>query len=117
MGKRSRHQVGSWIRKERRKAIYERDGFRCVYCGCSIFDGDGVRLTLDHVIPKSMGGGNECSNLVTACHECNSMRQDYSVRKFIATLVRRGVKRETVRRRIRNATRRVCKSASGRRYK
>ncbi len=48
-----------------RRAIYERDGYRCVYCGSE------TDLTLDHVHPKSKGGTNEASNLVTACFPCN----------------------------------------------
>lgn len=115
--KRSRHQVGSWIRKERRRAIYERDQFRCVYCGKSLFDDEGVRLTLDHLVPKAIGGGNECSNLVTACHVCNSLRRESSVGEFIAVLARMGVKAESIRKRVRNAVRRVCKGSNGKRYK
>ena len=28
-------------------------------------------MTLDHVIPKSRGGGNEWTNLATSCFKCN----------------------------------------------
>ena len=58
-----------WIRVERRLAIYHRDNFRCVYCGAS------TPLSLDHVVPRSHGGGNESANLVTACVSCNASRQ------------------------------------------
>ena len=45
--------------------IMKRDKFRCVYCG-------GQRqLTIDHVIPKSRGGQNTWSNMVTCCSKCN----------------------------------------------
>jgi CRISPR/Cas system Type II protein with McrA/HNH and RuvC-like nuclease domain len=48
-----------------RPRIYKRDNYECVYCG---FKKD---LTLDHVLPKSRGGGNDWTNLVTSCFKCN----------------------------------------------
>lgn len=54
--------------------IFKRDGFRCRYCGREA--GEGVELRVDHVDPKSNGGSNEPSNLVTACHECNAGKSD-----------------------------------------
>jgi CRISPR/Cas system Type II protein with McrA/HNH and RuvC-like nuclease domain len=55
------------VRKLRanRARIYKRDNHECVYCGSK------KDLTLDHVIPKSRGGGNEWTNLVTSCFKCN----------------------------------------------
>ncbi len=58
-----------WIRPERRRAIYARDNWQCVYCGAD------DSLTLDHVVPRAEGGGNESENLVTACLSCNSSRK------------------------------------------
>lgn len=51
--------------KVNRTRIYKRDNYECVYCGSQ------KQLTLDHVIPKSRGGRNEWTNLVTCCHKCN----------------------------------------------
>lgn len=48
-----------------RNRIYKRDGYECVYCGSK------KNLTLDHVIPKSRGGTNDWTNLVTSCMKCN----------------------------------------------
>ena len=45
--------------------IMKRDKFRCVYCGSQ------RQLTIDHVIPKSKGGQNTWSNMVTCCSKCN----------------------------------------------
>jgi 5-methylcytosine-specific restriction endonuclease McrA len=53
-------------RKISRRALFARDGWRCVYCGTS-----GGRLTLDHVIPRSKGGGSVWENVVTSCAPCN----------------------------------------------
>jgi 5-methylcytosine-specific restriction endonuclease McrA len=49
-----------------RKNILHRDGHSCQYCG---YTGDD--LTLDHVIPRSRGGGESWENMVTACVRCN----------------------------------------------
>lgn len=51
--------------KPNRTRIYKRDGHKCVYCGST------KNLTLDHVMPKSRGGSNEWTNLVTSCFKCN----------------------------------------------
>ena len=66
----------NWIRKERRLAIYARDGHRCLYCGT------GERLSLDHFLPVAKGGTNCTRNLFTACVPCNSARGTKNVRTF-----------------------------------
>lgn len=48
--------------------IFKRDGFRCVYCGATHVESI---LHVDHVKPITEGGGNEPTNLVTACEACN----------------------------------------------
>ena len=53
-------------RKISRRALFARDGWRCVYCGST-----GGRLTLDHVIPRSRGGESSWENVVTSCAPCN----------------------------------------------
>jgi 5-methylcytosine-specific restriction endonuclease McrA len=53
-----------------RNRIYKRDGFQCMYCGSK------KDLTLDHVMPRSRGGKNEWTNLVTSCFKCNSKKGD-----------------------------------------
>lgn len=67
---------GRWIRTEKRLAIYLRDGFGCVYCGKSLRGAAPSNVTLDHLLPKSAGGSNDATNLVTACKSCNCSRQD-----------------------------------------
>jgi hypothetical protein len=51
---------------QRRYTVFLRDDFTCRYCG--------VRIELphcDHVMPRSRGGSDDVSNLVTACPDCN----------------------------------------------
>ena len=49
-----------------RREVFARDNNRCQYCNRQ--DGD---LTLDHVIPRRLGGRHEWENLVAACRGCN----------------------------------------------
>jgi 5-methylcytosine-specific restriction endonuclease McrA len=49
-----------------RRNVLERDRHTCQYCN---YRGD--QLTLDHVIPRSRGGGDSWENLVAACVRCN----------------------------------------------
>jgi hypothetical protein len=56
------------ITRKLRFEILSRDGFQCRYCGKRATEKE---LHVDHVFPRSMGGGDEEFNLVAACHECN----------------------------------------------
>ena len=58
-------------RKISRRALFARDGWRCVYCGTT-----NGRLTLDHVVPRSKGGESIWENVVTACAPCNLRKGD-----------------------------------------
>lgn len=56
------------ITKKLRFEVFKRDGFRCAYCGK---EPPLVVLEVDHVEPKSKGGKDDISNLITACFDCN----------------------------------------------
>ncbi len=58
-------------RKISRRALFARDGWRCVYCG-----NYAGRLTLDHVVPRSRGGESVWENVVTSCAPCNLRKGD-----------------------------------------
>lgn len=51
-----------------RKNIFRRDKNTCQYCGKRF---PTEELSLDHVIPKAMGGKGGWDNIVCACVECN----------------------------------------------
>lgn len=48
-----------------RKAVYERDAYRCQSCG------GWIDLSVDHIEPLSRGGKNCIDNLQTLCMPCN----------------------------------------------
>lgn len=62
--------------KALRQAVYERDGFACVYCG------DKDRLSLDHRTPEIRGGTHDIDNLATACLACNGAKRDMTETEF-----------------------------------
>ena len=57
------------VSRRLRFEVLRRDGHTCRYCGAKAPD---VALTVDHVIPETLGGGSEPANLVTACQPCNA---------------------------------------------
>jgi len=50
-----------------KRNIFVRDNFTCVYCGTKA----KVKLTIDHVVPKSRGGKSDFDNCVASCRPCN----------------------------------------------
>jgi 5-methylcytosine-specific restriction endonuclease McrA len=54
--------------------LFARDG-KCGYC-LRTADRLGARefFTRDHVVPRSRGGGDEWTNVVTACNSCNNRK-------------------------------------------
>jgi 5-methylcytosine-specific restriction endonuclease McrA len=54
-----------------RRAIYDRDGNRCQYCGKKL---PSSELSLDHVVPKCQGGKTSWDNIVLSCVKCNSKK-------------------------------------------
>jgi hypothetical protein len=57
------------VPKRLRYEILRRDNHTCRYCGATAPD---AQLTIDHVVPVSLGGSDEPDNLVAACKECNA---------------------------------------------
>lgn len=58
------------IPTELRRAVFERDGGRCVECGGS-FD-----LQYDHILPVARGGATTIQNLQLLCADCNRSKSD-----------------------------------------
>ncbi|MEJ5200844.1 MAG: HNH endonuclease [Anaerolineales bacterium] len=49
-----------------RREVFRRDNYTCQYCGKT-----SGSLTIDHVIPRHLGGEHTWTNVVTACSACN----------------------------------------------
>ena len=52
-----------------RRGVLRRDKHRCGYCA-------GPADTIDHVLPRSRGGGDTWENLVACCLRCNNIKGD-----------------------------------------
>jgi len=49
-----------------KREILRRDEFTCQYCG-----NHTLYLTIDHIVPRRLGGTHTWDNLVAACPSCN----------------------------------------------
>jgi len=65
-----------------RDNIFLRDMYTCQYCG---YEYSEHELTIDHVIPSSLGGANSWENVVTACARCNTLKGDKTTIKPLDT--------------------------------
>jgi 5-methylcytosine-specific restriction endonuclease McrA len=55
--------------------VYQRDGYRCQYCGNRF---PAAMLSYDHVVPRAAGGRTDWLNVVSACKPCNTRKADKS---------------------------------------
>jgi len=63
----SHRELGTQRWKDQRLRVLKRDSYICQYCG-----EDATQV--DHVIPRSRGGGHELENLLACCAKCNSLK-------------------------------------------
>jgi 5-methylcytosine-specific restriction endonuclease McrA len=49
-----------------RREVFRRDNYTCQYCGRR-----DTSLTVDHILPKHLGGTHVWTNVVAACPACN----------------------------------------------
>ena len=73
------------LKREKRILILIRDQQRCRYCGLEldpfVDDDHPLFLTVDHVMPRCLGGTSEFKNLVVACRPCNQRKSWYCTRE------------------------------------
>lgn len=68
-----------------KKNILKRDVYTCQYCGRN----GGERMTIDHVIPKSLGGRTVWENVVSACRACNLRKGNKPLQEVRMSLLRK----------------------------
>ena len=66
--------------------IFARDNNQCQYCGKKFPTSE---LSLDHVIPRSQGGGTTWDNIVCSCVDCNVRKGGRTPRQANMTLIRK----------------------------
>lgn len=54
-----------------RHAVLARDNYTCQYCGTR-----AKEMTIDHVVPRWVGGPHSWDNLVACCRKCNLKKAD-----------------------------------------
>ncbi len=75
--------------KFNRRNIYARDRNRCQYCGKRF---PMSELSLDHVVPRSQGGGTTWANIVCSCVKCNVRKGGRTPKEAGMRLITRPVK-------------------------
>ena len=75
--------------KLNRRNLYARDGNHCQYCGKTF---PTRELTIDHVVPRVLGGNHSWTNLVCACVRCNARKGGRTPGQAHMGLVRKPVK-------------------------
>lgn len=68
----SRRSIGGGVRYH----VLHRAGFKCQACGARPTDSNDVELAIDHIVPFSLGGSNDASNLQVLCAPCNSSKSN-----------------------------------------
>lgn len=71
-------------KRVKRQTLIKRSGAKCFYCERKIRPAE---LTLDHVVPKALGGSNRLDNLRLACRPCNQKKADMPPHIFIGLVM------------------------------
>lgn len=74
--------------KLNRRNLFARDRNQCQYCGTTF---PTCELSIDHVVPRSSGGGDTWENLVCACIRCNARKGGRTPEQAHMKLIRKPV--------------------------
>ena len=66
-----------------KREVLRRDNYTCQYCGQHV-----TYLTVDHIIPRHLGGEHEWTNLVAACPHCNHRKGGRTIEQAQMHLLR-----------------------------
>lgn len=106
--------IRRWWKRYRVWFLVRRDGPDCRYCGCNLHritrhnrkvynvpsSSWARRLTIDHLVPRSLGGTNKLKNLGLSCATCNGRKGSMSEAEFLRSprLIKRRASIEQERR-------------------
>lgn len=65
--------MSAYISESLRSRIAKSDRNRCCYCLTSEIN-SGIRMTYDHIYPRSKGGETSFENVCLACQNCNEFK-------------------------------------------
>jgi len=65
------------VNERTRQLVRQRANYLCEYCH-SPERSSADMFTIDHLIPKSLGGLDELNNLALACRRCNERRYNFT---------------------------------------
>jgi 5-methylcytosine-specific restriction endonuclease McrA len=68
-----------------KKNVLLRDDYKCGYCS----NYGGREMTVDHVIPRALGGKSTWENLISACSDCNGRKRDRTPEQARMPLLRK----------------------------
>ena len=66
--------MSSRVPREVKEFVAERSGYRCEYC-LSPMHCNPDQPSIEHIHPRSRGGGDAPSNLALSCQGCNNFKQ------------------------------------------
>lgn len=67
------------LTKQERRAVYDKMGGHCAYCGCKLRYSD---MQVDHVVPLRKGGDDALANMLPACRSCNHYKGSTTLEGF-----------------------------------
>lgn len=71
--------------REERKIIYNESNGRCELCGKRLLFEE---MTLDHIVPISMGGADDMDNLQASCFACNQFKSNILPDDFMDRIIK-----------------------------
>lgn len=77
------YEVARW--QWLRCRLSEAQNWKCCWCGCDTTDDrkKSNSSTVEHVLPKSLGGSDDWENLAMSCNKCNNNRGNKTVEEFL----------------------------------
>jgi 5-methylcytosine-specific restriction endonuclease McrA len=72
-------QGGPWGAEKALRMAFSAHGGACFYCAKVLAEGE---MTVDHVEPQKLNGGDSLQNLVLACKPCNAAKAHKPIEAF-----------------------------------